>query len=345
MRCPHCSTNLAQDVSFCYTCGKLMRAPHGETEISEHAETLRSTPLPSDPYFPQPPNYDGARIGVADKQNLYAPPIPPPHRRSSAGFLKNLFIGIVVILLLSGGLAGFLLLKQRALSPSVSHSVRPSVSHSVRPTATPQPIIRNTTPTANTISQFLPGTWTLCALETATCSFGGTMTVAFGANGSFNYATRSNGTACTHEIFGDPLYGTHKACYIEATPLTTNVWARCAAETATCSFIGTMTVAFGANGSFNYVTRSNGTACTHEIFGDPLYGTHKACYLISPPTSAATWNSCATENSTCSFTGKHEVAYGANGKYFYGSFTSGTACTDSIFGNPASGVAKTCYYQ
>jgi hypothetical protein len=171
------------------------------------------------------------------------------------------------------------------------------------------------------------------------------MTVAFGANGSFNYATESNGTACTTGIFGDPLSGTHKACYIEAAPPTTHVWARCAAENATCSFLGTMTVAFGANGSYKYATQTNGSACTTGIFGDPLYGTVKSCYLISPPTSAATWNACAAENNTCSFTDRREVAYGAKGKYFYGSFTNGTACANSVFGDPASGVAKTCYYQ
>ena len=48
---------------------------------------------------------------------------------------------------------------------------------------------------------------------------------------------------------------------------------------------------------------------------------------------------------TCSFTGKREVAYGAKGAYFYGSFTNGTACSNSVFGDPASQVAKTSYYQ
>jgi hypothetical protein len=106
-----------------------------------------------------------------------------------------------------------------------------------------------------------------------------------------------------------------------------------------------MTVAFGANGSFHYATRSNETNCTTGVFGDPLQGTVKSCYLISPPTSAATWNTCAAENSICSFSGKREVAYGASGEYFYGSFTNGTACTNSVFGDPASGAVKTCYYQ
>ncbi|MBA2677413.1 MAG: alpha-L-rhamnosidase [Ktedonobacteraceae bacterium] len=200
-------------------------------------------------------------------------------------------------------------------------------------------------PATNTIYQSLPGTWTQCAVENATCTFSGTMTVAFGANGSYNYATKTNGTACSNAVFGDPLYQTAKACYIEAVPPATNVWAQCAAENTTCSFLGTMTVAFGANGSYNYATETNGTACTTGAFGDPLYGTVKACYLVTPPDAAATWSSCAAENSTCSFTGRREVAYGANGKYFYGSFTNGTPCNNSVFGDPVSGVVKACYYQ
>jgi hypothetical protein len=86
-------------------------------------------------------------------------------------------------------------------------------------------------------------------------------------------------------------------------------------------------------------------ACTDAVFGDPLYGTSKACYLIAPPTGAATWHACAAENDTCSFTGSHEVAFGANGQYFYGIFTNRTACSDSVFGDPDFGVMKACYYQ
>ncbi len=198
---------------------------------------------------------------------------------------------------------------------------------------------------APTTTEPLPGTWTQCAAENGTCSFSGTMTVAFGANGAFTYATLTNGTACTNSVFGDPLYGTVKACYLQAAPSTGTVWTQCAAENGTCSFSGTMTVAFGANGSFSYATLTNGTACTNGVFGDPLYGTVKACYLTAPPANTIPWNLCASENGTCSFTGTHEVAYGVNGHYFYQRLTNGTACTNGVFGDPASGTVKNCYYQ
>jgi hypothetical protein len=338
MYCLFCGVSLSEGAPFCSKCGKLTSKGIGESrEVKRDAPTVAFISSPSDPYSPRPstsygpPPPEGCMQSPYEFPSPYVPLTSPPpqHRRLSPGFLKGFFSGIFVILLLSGSLGGWLLFKQGALPPSIPHSIRP--------TATPQP--------TNTTFQSLPDTWTQCAVETATCSFSGTMTVAFGANGAFNYATASNDTACTSAIFGDPLYGTQKACYIEATPPTTNIWTLCAAEDATCSFLGTMTVAFGANGAYNYATKTNGSACTAGIFGDPLYLTVKSCYLISPPTIGATWNTCAAENSTCSFTGKREVAYGANGEYFYGSFTNGTACTDSIFGNPTSGVGKTCYYQ
>ena len=193
--------------------------------------------------------------------------------------------------------------------------------------------------------QPLPGTWTQCAAENGTCAFTGTMTVAFGASGKFNYATITNGTACTTGVFNDPIVGTVKACYLEASPPTTDIWSQCSAENGTCAFTGTMTVAFGASGKFNYATVTNGTACTTDVFGDPIYGTVKACYLVAPPASTTTWLSCSAENASCAFTGTHEVAFGANGQFFYGSFTNGTACTTGVFGDPIYGTVKTCYYQ
>jgi len=59
-----------------------------------------------------------------------------------------------------------------------------------------------------------PG-YSFCANEGETCSFNGTMTVAYGAGSSFVYQTLTNGTPCDNSVFGDPDYGVVKACYIE----------------------------------------------------------------------------------------------------------------------------------
>ncbi|GAA0746582.1 glycoside hydrolase family 5 protein [Ideonella azotifigens] len=57
---------------------------------------------------------------------------------------------------------------------------------------------------------------------------------------------------------------------------------------------------------------------------------------------------CATEGQTCSFKGARQVAYGAAGKFAYGTYVGGVACTLASFGgvdpNPAK-PAKVCSYN
>src|SRR5258706_16345383 len=47
-------------------------------------------------------------------------------------------------------------------------------------------------------------------------SFSGTASVAYGANGAFNYKTATGSIACNNATFGDPIFGTVKACYYQA---------------------------------------------------------------------------------------------------------------------------------
>jgi fibronectin type 3 domain-containing protein len=136
---------------------------------------------------------------------------------------------------------------------------------SVTPTPTPTP-----TPTSG------GSDWTKCADENGTCSFTGTMVVRYGANGSYYYQTVTNGTACNNATFGDPIVGTYKACYTAPVPPTS--WTKCSDEHGTCSFSGTATVAYGANGKFYYQTITGSVSCSNDVFGDPIYGTFKACY-------------------------------------------------------------------
>jgi Bacterial alpha-L-rhamnosidase 6 hairpin glycosidase domain len=194
--------------------------------------------------------------------------------------------------------------------------------------------------------QALPGTWTLCAVENGTCSFSGTAVVAFGANGRFNYATATGSISCGDTAFSDPDAGVSKVCYEEAAAPAADVWSQCAAENATCTFSGVMSVAFGASGKYDYATLGGGgTACTDAVFGDPIVNTAKTCLLMGAPPSFSTWTACASENGTCSFTGTHEVAFGVGGQYFYRSLTGGTPCNDTVFGDPAFGTVKACYVQ
>ncbi|MFO1432005.1 MAG: hypothetical protein U1F76_17995 [Candidatus Competibacteraceae bacterium] len=62
--------------------------------------------------------------------------------------------------------------------------------------------------------QYLPEGYASCAQENGTCRFSGTKEVAFGANGRFIYKTATDSINCNDNTFGDPIFGTVKACYI-----------------------------------------------------------------------------------------------------------------------------------
>ncbi len=196
------------------------------------------------------------------------------------------------------------------------------------------------------VHQQLPGTWTRCAAENGSCAVTANSVIAYGANGRFNYRSATSATACSNAVFTDPAPGVVKWCYAQPAPAGSAPWQQCAAENATCAFSGVMTVAYGANGAYSYATLGGGgTACMNAVFTDPAVGTAKACYLIGPPPTFATWTTCAAENATCSFSGTHEVAFGADGRYFYGSFTGSVPCTDGVFADPDVGTVKACFVQ
>ncbi len=71
----------------------------------------------------------------------------------------------------------------------------------------------SSTPASSTPASGGPAGYTLCAAENGTCSFSGTASVAFGANGAFNYLTATNSIACNNATFGDPISGVAKSCY------------------------------------------------------------------------------------------------------------------------------------
>ena len=118
----------------------------------------------------------------------------------------------------------------------------------------------------------------------------------------------------------------------------TSDWTFCAWEGGTCTFSGTQEVRYGANGSYFYRTVSNGTACTNNVFGDPSAGTVKNCAV-----RASDWTFCASEGGFCAFAGTEQVRYGANGVYSYRTLSGGTACTNSVFGDPIAGTPKQCH--
>ena len=162
------------------------------------------------------------------------------------------------------------------------------------------------------------------------------------ATASYFYKTLSDGTACTNSVFGDPVVGTAKQCAIGALAPPPSTWTFCAREGGFCAFAGTTEVRYGGNGVYSYKTLSNGTACTNSVFGDPVAGTTKMRYRGASAPPPSTWTFCAPEGGFCAFAGTTEVRYGGNGVYAYKTLSDGTACTNSVFGDPVAGTAKQC---
>lgn len=136
---------------------------------------------------------------------------------------------------------------------------------------------------------------------------------------------------------------------------TSEGWISCAEEKGQCQFSGSKTVRYGANGKYIYGTFSGSALCANAVFGDPIENVVKKCYyggtvpegaknISSATSTSGDWTFCANEKALCSFSGYQTVRYGANGKYYYGSYLNGLACTNSIFGDPIENVAKECYY-
>lgn len=59
-----------------------------------------------------------------------------------------------------------------------------------------------------------PEGFTYCAKEHGYCRFYGVREVAYGARGHYVFRTATNGIPCKNRVFGDPIIGTRKYCYI-----------------------------------------------------------------------------------------------------------------------------------
>jgi len=145
MYCLSCGNSLSQEALFCEKCGKL--TIKGMSERESESTTVASASSPSDPYYSRPSTSYGPLAPSGGTQNPYAPanpyeplaPPPPPRHRTSPGFLKGLLSGMIVILLLSGGLGGWQLLRQGTLFPLPPHTQRPKATPPLPPTSTSVP--------------------------------------------------------------------------------------------------------------------------------------------------------------------------------------------------------------
>jgi hypothetical protein len=122
------------------------------------------------------------------------------------------------------------------------------------------------------------GDYTFCSKEHGQCSFTGTRIVRYGADNNYTYMVAENGAQCDNETFGDPIRGRTKNCYYSEEVDSSSVeYTHCADERNRCDFSGTRLIRYGAEGTYTYMVSTDGVSCSNDVFGDPLYGTVKAC--------------------------------------------------------------------
>lgn len=63
---------------------------------------------------------------------------------------------------------------------------------------------------------------------------------------------------------------------------------------------------------------------------------------LAQTSTTTAFSKCADEGQTCSFSGTQQVRYGAAGKFSYQTATGSIQCSNSIFGDPAYGIVKSC---
>jgi hypothetical protein len=215
--------------------------------------------------------------------------------------------------------------------------------------------VRGTCVVELAINQAEPG-FTYCAQHGKPCTvpnnYNATTYVAYGAGGRFiysmvgrlppQYATLN--VTCGQVPF-DPYGNVVKACYVTSSPPLSGLgYAKCANEGQQCSFSGTKLVAYGDRGVYGYRVATGGIACANGVFGDPLPGIVKYCYVKTPSeVPGATF--CSLEGQRCNFGGTKTVVYGVAGKFRTRTATGGIDCNNGLFGDPYPNVPKYCYIK
>jgi O-glycosyl hydrolase len=109
--------------------------------------------------------------------------------------------------------------------------------------------------------------------------------------------------------------------------------------------VGSSAQVYRTSASQNLQQLSN-VSISNQSFTQSVPGQSITTYVIDGVTySGGQWTFCANEGEFCSFSGTQEVRYGANGSYYYGIFTNGVDCSNSVFGDPIQGTVKQCHYR
>jgi len=132
-----------------------------------------------------------------------------------------------------------------------------------------------------------------CAVEGKTCQFSGSKVVAYGAKGAYNLKTLSGPVACNNSVFGDPLKGTPKSCYLQAdgavTPTPTPTPRPCTGQTLSWTVAGNVctatstTLASGLSAALSDSTApTTGTAGFTCVDGNWGLAVNPVCNFANP---------------------------------------------------------------
>jgi hypothetical protein len=208
--------------------------------------------------------------------------------------------------------------------------------------------------------------WVFCAPEGEVCRFRGASEVRFGADGRYSMRRAFNAVRCDVSDFGDPAYGVTKQCEVRRSAFIgggsggswvggSSDWRYCAAEGQTCRVNGRAEVRFGDGQRYaTRVVNGGGIACDVANFGDPAYGVVKHCEIHRSGWGGSGggggsggnfdgWDTCAREGGRCSFSGRAQVRYGAEGRWAYRDAWGSVGCDNRSFGaDPFPNRPKVC---
>jgi hypothetical protein len=161
-----------------------------------------------------------------------------------------------------------------------------------------------------------------CARENEFCRVPYPTRVVYGVPGRRTaLEVGAPGISCSNDMFGDPANGIPKRCaYV--------------ARGGGDRWHGQFDEGGGRRGD-EYGRRSDG-------YRGPGREIDAFRYRDGDDGSGSAWRTCASENGYCSFAGVRRVRYGARGRFVEGRYRDGTACSNSVFGDPVPGQPKFC---
>ena len=206
-----------------------------------------------------------------------------------------------------------------------------------------------------------PAGYAWCAPENGSFTLGwsGSIDVAYGANGSFNYLYSKTGTITfNNATFDDPIPGVLKAGFYRMSAPPQYTLTASAGAGGTISPSGSVKVTQGYPQTFT-ITANAGyiisavivDGASVGVVGSYSFYNVTAAHTISASFSALvvgpagyTW--CASENGSFTLPGTCDVAYGANGSFNYLYGQTGTITfNNGTFKDPISGVVKAGFYR